>query len=68
MAPNILLEGPIPRKNFTLGGKSFSVPILVAEDVRQVILESNFLVGNTEVYPTLKKKFSFSGRQNHSSG
>ena len=43
----LLVESPIPGTNFTLERKSFSSPLLVAEDVRRVILESDFFVDNT---------------------
>ena len=52
----VLVEGLIPRTNFTLGEKNFSSPLLIAEVVKQVILGSDFLVDNAASLSYAEKK------------
>ena len=49
----------IPRIYFTLGGKNFSSPLLVAEEVKQMILGSDFLVDNTVSLSYAEKNIQF---------
>ena len=55
----VLVEGLIPRTNFTLRGKNFSSPLLVAEEVKQVILGSDFLVDNAASLSYAEKEIQF---------
>ena len=55
----VLVEGLILRTNFTLRRKNFSSPLLVAEEVKQVILGSDFLVDNAARLSYAEKEIQF---------